>query len=133
MSEELEALLERQQRQHERLEELKQRTPLSTSGDDAFRYQDASYDLHQRDDEVFLSIDVPGVLEESVAFDFQDAAFFVTGEFPASEPDHAVCVQQNRLRGPFRYQFLLPRPAQRFESYQENGVLYLRIQLQPEE
>ncbi|MEK9974632.1 MAG: Hsp20/alpha crystallin family protein, partial [Deltaproteobacteria bacterium] len=95
--------------------------------------ENATYDLHQRDNEMILSLDVPGVMEESLHVELKDAELLIRGEHPTSEPENANCLQQNRPRGPFEYRFLLPGSASQIESYQDLGVLYLRIQLKSSE
>lgn len=132
-NEELEQLLQRQEQQEQLLAEFKRRSLQLNAMEQEVPGETVAYDLHQRDEELFLSVDVPGVLEESLQFEIRGREFVIQGEHPLSEPDNAVCLQQNRPRGSFEYRFLLPHPATHFESYQDRGVLYLRLQLQSPE
>ena len=130
---ELEQLLKRQEEQEEMLSELRSRSFKIDGTDRTELSENAIYDLHQRDDELFLSLDVPGVMEESLHVELNDTELLIRGEHPTSEPENANCLQQNRPRGPFEYRFLLPGSASQIESYQDLGVLYLRIQLKSSE
>ena len=60
---ELEQLLKRQEEQEEMLSELRSRSFKIDGTDRTELSENAIYDLHQRDDELFLSLDVPGVME----------------------------------------------------------------------
>ncbi|MDG2197412.1 MAG: Hsp20/alpha crystallin family protein [SAR324 cluster bacterium] len=130
---ELEQLLKRQEEQEEMLSKLQSRSFKIDGTDQTELSENAIYDLHQRDDELFLSLDVPGVMEESLHVELNDTELLIRGEHPTSEPENANCLQQNRPRGPFEYRFLLPGAASQIESYQDLGVLYLRIQLKSSE
>jgi HSP20 family molecular chaperone IbpA len=129
----LEQLLKRQEEQEKLLSELRSRSFKMNEEDQTELSENAFYDLHQRGDELFLSLDVPGVMEESIRFELKDAELLIRGEHPTSEPENAICLQQNRPRGPFEYRFLLPSPASQIESHQDLGILYLRIQLKKQE
>ncbi|MEC8260517.1 MAG: Hsp20/alpha crystallin family protein, partial [SAR324 cluster bacterium] len=89
---ELEQLLKRQEEQEEMLSELRSRSFKIDGTDRTELSENAIYDLHQRDDELFLSLDVPGVMEESLHVELKDTELLIRGEHPTSEPENANCL-----------------------------------------
>ncbi len=79
---ELEQLLKRQEEQEEMLSELRSRSFKIDETDRTELSENAIYDLHQRDDELFLSLDVPGVMEESLHVELKDTELLIRGEHP---------------------------------------------------
>ena len=123
---ELENLLERQKKQVTQLERLQNRvSPQSvqqTSEDEPV------YDLYQKDNEIYLSIDLPGLFENQIQFQLKSNRFIISGTYPELvNVEGSICLQRNRKTGTFEYSFFLSSKLQSYEVQQENGILFIKL------
>ncbi len=126
----LDTLKERALEQETRISELKQRS--ATMDKKPPLLTDAVYDMYYEGEYLYLSVDLPGVIEHDLLIHLGAGEIHIQGEFPvALGLEKAEFTTRKRSHGPFDYTFLLP-PEKRVKSYEwqlVNGVLQLKIQL----
>jgi len=126
---ELEKLLERKSHNDQRLLELIQnRPPRQQEGNKI----EPRWDALQSESELFLAINLPGVLLQDVQISLNQRVLQVSGRFPESLLTNATFLRKDRPVGDFACELLLPENAgASYESALENGVLQVRIPLNP--
>jgi HSP20 family protein len=85
-------------------------------------------DLEETDDAYLLEVELPGVKKKDISIDVEDRRIVISGERPEQKRTGWLR-RQNRSWGRFRYEVVLPDPANEdgVEATLHDGVLQVRV------
>jgi len=131
----IEQMQEHQHKMEKNLQTIQKRSPtLERTYSASASILEPTYDVYEIGEEFYMEIELPGLSEKEVVVDLTAKHIKIKGDLNDVNFTHRHYLIQQRKQGKFNYMFPLPKGATKHDPpHIENGVLYLKFYLEPED